>query len=500
MDCGLELCDHWPDVPDWARSGWPVKRLSGFDAFVLHLESPTVYQHTLKMAVVVGTDDHPFDIDHLRRRMQRRVHLLAPLRYVLANGPGLHHPMWRENSEVDFDYHLREVVAPAPGGQRELDEVTSRIMSSPLDRSRPLWEMHAVTGLAGGRVALVTKMHHALADGLASANLLAKAVMSYPDEELAEYVPVPPDPAPTRGQAFRWAAVDHARNLRALPGVLTRTVRGVHRMRTQSSPRAPHSAELLNAPRIFTNGALSAQRRFSTSTLPLGDVQRVRRALGITLNDAILGLVAGAMRDMLLEVEGKADVPLVAIVPVSVSFDDTDRISGNRISVMLASLPTQLADPIERCRAASAAAKVSKEKSRLLGLTMMGDLTQYIPGGALERFARHSSRTRRGDRAKPQANLVVSNVPGPKEQIHIAGYPVTDLFSVGPLNDGCAVNITIWSYRDQLQVSVLTDAVMVPEPQRITDALARAFDELRDAVEARPDAGSDDAVNTVTGN
>ena len=465
-----------------------MKRLSGFDSFVLNIESPTVYQHTLKIAVVAGTEDHPFDIDHLRHRMQRRIHLLAPLRYVLAEGPGLHHPMWRENCEVDFDYHLREVVAPGPGGQRELDEVISGIMSTPLDRSRPLWEMHAVTGLADGRVALVTKMHHALADGLASANLLARAVMSYPDEALAEYVPIPPDPVPSRREVLRWAVVDHARHLRAFPGVLNRTVRGVHRMRKQGPPPAPHSAKLLEPPRIFTNGALSAQRRFTTSTLPLGEVQRVRKSLGITLNDAILGMVSGAMREMLLEVDGKADVPLVAIVPVSVSFD-TDRISGNRISVMLASLPTQLADPIERCRAAAAAAKVSKEKSRLLGLAMMGELTEYVPGAALRGFAQRGSRTRRADRAKPQANLVVSNVPGPKEQIHIAGYPVTDLFSVGPLNDGCAVNITIWSYRDQLQVSVLTDAVMVPEPQRLAEALADAFDELRDAVDAGTDAG-----------
>lgn len=469
-----------------------MKRLSGFDAFVLNSESPTVYQHTLKIAVVAGTEEHPFDIDHLRRRMRRRIHLLAPLRYVLAAGPGLHHPMWRENCEVDLDYHLREVVAPDPGGKRELDEVISQLMSSPLDRSRPLWEMHAVTGLAEGRVALVTKMHHALADGLASVNLLAKAVMSYPDEELAEYVPAPPDPVPSRGAALRWAAADHARNLRALPGVLNRTARGVHRMRKEGPPPALHSAKLLKAPRIFTNGALSTRRRFTTSTLPLGEVQRVRRSLGITLNDAILGLVAGAMREMMLQVDGRADVPLVALVPVSVSFD-ADRISGNQLIIMPTSLPTQLTDPIERCRAASAAAKVSKENVRLLGLGTMIELTEYIPGAALRRSARRGSETRRADRAKPLANLVVSNVPGPKERIHIAGYPVTNLFSVGPLGEGCGVNITIWSYHDQLAVSVLTDAVMIPEPQRITAALAAAFEELRDVADSGPDIGTDNA-------
>jgi WS/DGAT/MGAT family acyltransferase len=185
-----------------------VQRLSGFDAWLLYSETPDTHQHTLKIAVLSDTADHPFDIEHLRRRMQRRLHLLAPLRYTLAEVPlGLHHPMWLENSDVDFDYHLREVTAPAPGGRRELEQVISWIVSIPLDRSRPLWEMHVVTGLADGRVALVTKMHHALADGVASANLLAKAVMHYPDEALAEYSPTGPDPVPSTSEVLRWAAV-----------------------------------------------------------------------------------------------------------------------------------------------------------------------------------------------------------------------------------------------------------------------------------------------------
>jgi diacylglycerol O-acyltransferase len=476
-----------------------LERLSGFSAWLLYSETPTAHQHTLKIAVVSETEDHPFDIDHLRRRMERRLHLLAPMRYKLAEVPlGLHHPMWLENSEVDLQYHVREVVAAAPGGKRELEEEISRIVSVPLDRSRPLWEMHVVTGLADGRIALVTKMHHALADGLASANLLARAVMNYPDEVLAEYTPVDPDPVPSKGEVLRWAAADHATHLRALPGLVRRTVTGIRRLRAEAPTPPPDSAKVLSPVTIFTNGALTADRRFTTATVSLDAVKDIRKVLGVTLNDVILGIAAGAMRQVLLQVQGHADDPLVASVPIGVDFDP-ERISGNGIGAMLTSLPVQHADPVQRCRSASAAAKVSKEQARLLGTTMMNDWTEYLPPRPFAWYARRASERRSADRAATRMNVVVSNVPGPKEQIHIAGYPVTGLFSVGPLYDGCGLNITVWSYRDQLNAGVLSATNLVPAPQMVTEAFTSAFEELRDAVaalgeKAVPSTSSDESA------
>src|SRR5581483_3676602 len=157
-------------------------------------------------------------------------------------------------------------------------------------------------------------------------------------------------------------------------------------------------------------------------------------------------------------------------IPISVSFE-TDRIAGNRLGFMLTSLPVQVADPVQRCRSASAAAKVAKEQIRLLGPGFIGDLVEYVPQRWIQAFCRRASETRRYDRATPQANLVVSNVPGPKQQIRIAGYPVTDVFSVGALNDGCGLNITVWSYHDRLEISVLTDANLVPRPELVTAAM-----------------------------
>jgi diacylglycerol O-acyltransferase len=461
-----------------------VQRLSGFDAWLLYSESPSAHQHTLKIVELADTPEHPFSVEHLRRRFARRLHLLEPLRCVLAEVPyGLHHPMWLQHSDVDLDYHLREITLPAPGGPEQLDEVVSGIVSAPLDRSRPLWEMYVVTGRADGRISVVTKMHHALADGLASANLLARAVQDYPDEALAKYQPVPPDPVPPRREILRMALADHRDQLRALPGLLRRTAAGVRRLRAHAPTPPPGSANVLRPDRIFTNGALSPARRFTATTLPLDEVTRVRRALGVTLNDVVLGLAAGAMRRLLLDVQGRADRPLVASVPVSTDLDP-ERISGNRLGGMLVSLPVQLTDPVQRCRAAGQAATVAKEQTRLLGREMMQDWLEYVPPRPFAWYTRFSSRRRSADRGRPRMNLVVSTVPGPKEQIHIAGYPMAALFSVGPLYEGCGLNVTVWTYRDQLNISVLTDPDLVPDAGSVTAAFSTAFAELGDAVEA----------------
>ncbi|MDT5139884.1 MAG: diacylglycerol O-acyltransferase / wax synthase [Mycobacterium sp.] len=153
-----------------------MKRLNGMDAMLLYTESPNMHTHTLKVAIVnAATYQDEFDFDVFRRTLSRRLPLLDPLRYKLVDIPWrLHHPMWLENCDVDLDYHVRRVQVPAPGGRRELDEVIGEIASTPLDRSHPLWEFYFAEGMAGRWFALIGKVHHALADGVASANLLAR--------------------------------------------------------------------------------------------------------------------------------------------------------------------------------------------------------------------------------------------------------------------------------------------------------------------------------------
>jgi len=212
-----------------------VKRLNGMDAMLLYSEAPNLHTHTLKVAVVDDADcDGDFTFDVFRRTLLGRLHLLDPLRYKLIDIPWrLHHPMWLENSDVDLDYHLRRVQVPAPGGRRELDEVIGEVASTPLDRSRPLWEFHFAEGMADHRSAIIGKIHHSLADGVASANLLARLMDPdgpTQDERNNDTACVPPRTA----ELLRAAGRDYAQQLAALPGVITDALAGVRRLRRRA--------------------------------------------------------------------------------------------------------------------------------------------------------------------------------------------------------------------------------------------------------------------------
>ena len=219
-----------------------MKRLNGMDAMLLYSETPNLHTHTLKVAILdasgyAGEDGAPYGFEAFRRTVARRLHLLDPLRYRLVDIPWhLHHPMWLQDCPVDLDYHLRRVRVPGPGGRRELDRVIGEIASTPLDRSKPLWEFHFAEGMADQRFALIGKVHHTLADGVASANLLARLMDLSGDEQDERDDPPAGCEAPSDGQLLREAQLDHFQNIAELPGLVADTVRGLSRLRRRSRP------------------------------------------------------------------------------------------------------------------------------------------------------------------------------------------------------------------------------------------------------------------------
>ena len=236
-----------------------MKRLNGMDAMLLYSETPNLHTHTLKVAVIHAAD-YPgeFTFDVFRRTVARRLHLLDPLRYRLIDIPWkLHHPMWMEDCPVDLDYHLRRVQVPAPGGRRELDEVIGRIASTPLDRSRPLWEFHFAEGMADDRYALIGKVHHTLADGVASANLLARLMdlAGSAADEQDDYL-VCEEPSTT--ELLAAAGRDHVAHVAALPALARDAAKGFTRLRRRAKERSDHPdlAKMFHTPPTFLNLSL----------------------------------------------------------------------------------------------------------------------------------------------------------------------------------------------------------------------------------------------------
>jgi diacylglycerol O-acyltransferase / wax synthase len=456
-----------------------VKRLNGMDAMLLYSETPNLHTHTLKVAIIDAAGfDGDFNYEVFRHHLRRRLHLLDPLRYRLVDIPWrLHHPMWLENCEVDLDYHVRRLHVPAPGSRRELDQVIGEVASTPLDRTRPLWEFYFADGLDGGRFALIGKIHHALADGVASVNLLARA-MDLKDAPTDERDGDDACHEPTTADLLRAAGRDHVRQIAQLPGLLRDATVGFTRVRRRSKERGEHPdlAEAFDAPPTFLNHVVSPQRRFATVALRLADVKATAKALNITFNDLVLATAAGGLRKLLLRYDGHADRPIIASVPTAT--DKSERITGNEISGLSISLPVHVADAKERARLVALATKIAKEDHEILGPRLYGQLMSYLPTAVAPAAFRWLGQR---DAPNKMMNVAVSSVAGPRERGHFGGAPVSEIYSTGVLSPGAPVNITVWSYVDQLGVAVLTDDQTFNDPHEATDALVEAFAELHSA-------------------
>jgi WS/DGAT/MGAT family acyltransferase len=457
-----------------------LKRLNGMDAMLLYSETPNLHTHTLKVAIIHAADfDGEFTFDVFRRTIQRRLHLLDPLRYRLVDIPWkLHHPMWMENCPVDLDYHLRRVRVPSPGGRRELDEVIGQIASTPLDRGRPLWEFHFAEGMADNRFALIGKVHHTLADGVASANLLAR-LMGLTGSALDERDDYDTCTPPKKAELLRAAGRDHVQNVVALPGLINDAVRGISRVRRRTRGRSDHPdmAKMFKTPPTFLNHVVSPNRTFATASLSLADIKETAKHLGVTFNDVILAMAAGGLRELLLRYDGSADRPILASVPVSTDLSP-DRITGNEISGLAVSLPVHIDQPLERVRLTTLATGRAKEENALLGPTLHGRMMEYLPPQLAPMLFRWQSKRAAHNRIM---NVAVSNVPGPREHGHVGGATVSEIYSIGVLSAGSAFNMTVWSYVDQVDISVLSDDQTFKDVHEATDAMIHGMTEIRRA-------------------
>jgi diacylglycerol O-acyltransferase / wax synthase len=473
-----------------------VKRLNGMDAMLLYSETPNLHTHTLKVLVIdAGKAEQAFNFDVFRRYLQDRLHDLTPLRYTLVDVPWrLHHPTWRVHDGVDLSYHLRRVQVEAPGGRRELDELIGRIASTPLDRNRPLWEFHFVEGLADDRFALVGKVHHSLADGVASANLLSRLmglVEAGQSSRVADLAGI----VPTTSQLLRQAGRDHIRQITALPRLLNDAARGAARLRRRSKSRGrcPDIATMFNAPPTFLNHEVSPTRTFTTVSLPLRDVKQTAKSVGATFTDVVMAVAAGGLRELLLRYDGRADRPLLATVPISTD-GSSDRLDGNEISGLTISLPVHIDSPLRRVSLIRAAATAAKEDHELLGPTLQGRMMGYLPPPlAPAMFHRQARRA-----ANRVMNVAVSTVRGPSRQGTIAGAPVSEIYSVGVLSSGSAFNMTAWSYGDQVDIAVLSDDRTFNDTREAAEAMIHAFAELQREAGLNGDANVAEAPITPT--
>jgi WS/DGAT/MGAT family acyltransferase len=461
-----------------------MQRLTGFDAAFFHFETAGAHMHVGQTCVFdPSTAPEGYSFGRVRQLIEDRLHLVPPFRRRLGDIPlRLHHPVWLEDPDFDLDYHVRPAALPEPGGVAELADFTAEVMSRPLHRHRPPWEMYVVEGLEGGMVAAVTKVHHAAIDGLSGAEITASLLDLSP-----ESVTTPPgrpwEPDRISPLELGRAAIGElARQPRTVARLASRTVGSALalRRRNRSDGAVPPPAPF-SAPRTSLQTAVSAHRRIAFAEASLERVKTVKNTFGGTVNDVILAICAGALRALLAARGEHPERPLVAAVPVSVRSEEQRGTMGNQVSAMLVSLASTVADPVERLRAISAGSAQAKAQDKVFGVQELAEWTEVLSPGVVSRAARVASRLKVLERVPPLYNVIVSNFPGPAYPLYLAGSRMMAAYPMGPVIDGGPLNITVQSYMGTLFFGLVACRDAVPELWDVAEYLDDALNELSKA-------------------
>lgn len=469
-----------------------MKQLSGLDAAFLYMETPSTFGHVTGLMIFdrPSPDFDPYTAVH--EVYGSLVGRVEPMRRRLAEVPfNLDHPYWVFDPNFDLDYHIRQLNIPAPGLVDQLAEQVARIVGRPMDRTRPLWEIYVIEGLANGWWALLTKFHHATIDGAAGQLMLEMVLSQSPDAP-------PPGPSPdweaeelpTPAELLRLTAANMARN--PLKAVRTQVriartaaealgltdVSGIagaaSDLLRKAAGREIHHHERISlptssAPPTPWNKAITPHRRFAMRTTSLENVKRLKQATGGTVNDVVMAICAGGLREYLLRHDALPEQPLRAMVPVSIRTGNEDDPWTNRVSSIFAELPTNVEDPVERvhrCREAMAAAKRQLE---LLPADAIIEISQTAPPVLSTAAVRLASQLKLADRFTMPVNLVISNVPGPRDPLYFMGAELQHQFPVSIVTDGQGLNITVQSYRDHLDFGFIVDRELVPDVWDLAD-------------------------------
>lgn len=453
--------------------------MTGLDTRFLYSETPTVHMHTLKIVVidVAGRADALTPEVFLALLNERLDRMPALRRRAVAIPYRLGPPVWIDDPDFDPARHITWCRAPEPGGVRELSTIAAHVAEIPLERDRPLWDMTVVEGLQDGRIAVVVKLHHALADGGSAVAMLQNAFVT--DLASAVVEPWRPEPEPSRRELLGVAGRTRALQLRQLPTLGRRTIAGMKAARTASREVGGTPAAPFSGPRTSLNVSLTPDRTFAMTALPIPDLLAVKSVAGTTLNGVFLGLCAGALRRYFAGRGELPEKPVVTGVPVGTQQGQI-HLSGNHVDNMFVPLPTDVADSLERLRSVHEVAGRARRIRRAMGHELLEQRAAMTPLNLYSPVIRLWARTHLSNRVRPPINLVTSSVRGPREPLAAGGGVISALYSVGPILEGIGLNITAWSYVDALHVAVLGCPVSLPDPWVLIAALETELADLRD--------------------
>jgi diacylglycerol O-acyltransferase len=481
-----------------------LRQLTALDQQFLALEDARHYGHVGGLAVLdpSTTERGSLTLLDLHNLIEERFPLVPPFRWRLAEVPlNLDYGYWIDDPHFDLEFHVRELALAPPGTDEQLAEQVARIFSRPLDRARPLWECYLIHGLSAGRVAVMTKIHHAVIDGLSGAEIMGALLDLTPEgRELP-----PQEPGPPPGEVAPGELELLARGLLGVPRYPVRVLRAIPRALpnleevhslgvvpgVKAAGRLAAGAQCLLGrrhvvgsydqapPHTSFNGRVSAHRRFVFTQLSLDEVKEIKNRHGVTVNDVIVSICAGAVRRWLIKHEELPEEPLVAQIPVSVRREEQYGTYGNHILLMTAPLYTNIYDATARLEQTHEALAEMKERHQALPAQLLKDANEFIPPALFSRAARLTFSISASKHARPAWNMVVSNVPGPQFPLYMAGARLEAHYPVSVVTDGMGLNITVMSYCGRLNFGIVADREQMPDLWALAEWLREALIELK---------------------
>ncbi|MBI5258622.1 MAG: wax ester/triacylglycerol synthase family O-acyltransferase [Burkholderiales bacterium] len=457
-----------------------MNHLSSMDAVFLHSESAEQPMHVASLNVLTLPEGYQGDFyEDVKQQMAQRLHLAAVFTRKLAPMPfDLTDPVWVTDHEVDIEHHVRHVQLPKPGSNRQLQQLIGRLHSTLLDRSRPLWEMVIIDGLKTGEVALYIKAHHASIDGQAGV-AVGRAlfdlqptgrVIKPPRHKLGREIQL--GVAEMASAALRNAALKYVKLLKLMPSMARAAVSLVTAKDESGQRRLKLKLSGLTkielAPRTPLNVAITNQRSFAGRTVPVAEVKQIAQGLDVSFNDVVMGTVAGALRRYLRESDELPAKSMNAGVPVSLR-DANDASNNNQVSMILADLATNEADPVQRLRRIHDSSTRNKDRLGQFRSAIPTDFPVFGAPWLVSGLAAMYGRSRLANWMPPIFNLVISNVAGIPTQLYFAGAKVVSYYPVSIVTHGNALNVTVQSYNGRLDYGLVACRKALPDLNDLGD-------------------------------
>lgn len=431
--------------------------------------------------------DTHVDIDVIRELILSRLDSIPRYRQRLARVPLEGHPVWVDDEHFHLDYHVRHIALPHPGSTQQLKDLAGRLMSQQLDRSKPLWELYVVEGLEDGGFAIISKIHHCMIDGVSGIELMAVLLDFTEEFEIGDPKPWTARPAPNGTElavlevsravsSVLQGALHVSSDVGSLVSDLTQRIR--------ATGASLSSGWLTPTGRSALNGPTGGSRSFDWLQLPLDEIKKIKNKHGVTVNDVMLAIVAGAVRTYLLTEGGMDETELGEIefrimAPVSVRSKDESGTMGNKVAMWLLALPIEESDPAQRVRTVNRLTKNLKETDQALGASTLVEVSTGAPATLVSLGARLAGLAR-------PFNMTVTNVPGPPFPLYMAGSKMAATYPLVPLWQSHGAGIAMFSVNRMIDIGINMDRDLISDPTRLSVYITDAYEELKKAGKAKP--------------